>query len=226
MVFIAAGMGGGCGTGAAPVVAEIAKELGILTVAVVTMPFSFEGRKHMQVAESGVELLRKAADAIIVIPNNNLKFATDSKLTFINAFAIADSILVQTVGSIIDLVQKTALINSDFADITTVMQNSGVTHVGICRAAGLNRAQTVFESIRKSKLLDTTIENAKAVLLCITASSRVELEEIDTLSSAVRRDVHPEANIIFGLRTDDMMGDDLQAMIIATTFEENTKQIR
>lgn len=226
MVFIAAGMGGGCGTGAAPGVAEIAKELGILTVAVVTMPFSFEGRKRMQVAESGVELLRKAADAIIVIPNNNLKFATDSKLTFINAFAIADSILVQTVGSIIDLVQKTALINSDFADITTVMQNSGITHVGLCRAAGPNRAQTVFESIRKRKLLDTTIENAKAVLLCITASSRVELEEIETLSSAVRTDVHPEANIIFGLRTDDMMGDDLQAMIIATTFEENTKQIR
>lgn len=219
MVFVTAGMGGGCGTGAAPVVASIAKDMGILTVAVVTMPFAFEGCRHLRVAEAGIEALRKAADALIVIPNNNLKFATDSRITFLNAFAIADNILVQTVGSIIELVQKSGLINSDFADVQTVMKNAGVMHVSVYQAGGANRAQLVFDHIRQSKLLGTSIDDAKSVLLCITAPSRVGLEEIDNLSAAVRTIAHPEANIIFGIRLDDSLGDDLQAMVIATSFE-------
>lgn len=216
MVFITAGMGGGCGTGAAPVVAEAAKNMGILTVAVVTKPFTFEGRGHMKAAETGIEALRKVVDAIMVIPNNNLKLITESKITFLNAFAMADNVLVQTVGGIIDLVQKEGLINSDFADITTVMQNSGTMHMGLCRASGADRANKIYEHIWQSKLLDTTIEGAKAVLLCITASSMAGLDEVEELCAAVREAVHPEANIIFGMREDDMLGDDMQAMIIAT----------
>lgn len=219
MVFVTAGLGGGCGTGAAPVVAQIAKSLGILTVAVVTTPFAFEGRAHGRVAEEGITALRKYVDSIIVVPNNNLKHVTDSKVTFMNAFAIADSVLVQTVGSIIDLVQSTAEINVDFADVTTVMQDSGTMHVGLARVSGAERAQAVFESIRQSKLLDTTIGGAQRVLLCITASSRVELDEVEILSEAVREAVHPDANIIIGMRLDEMMGDDLQALIVATAID-------
>ena len=219
MVFITAGMGGGCGTGAAPVVAEAAKNMGILTVAVVTKPFTFEGRGHMKAAEAGIEALRKVVDAIMVIPNNNLKRISESKITFLNAFAMADSVLVQTVGGIIDLVQKEGLINSDFADITTVMQNSGTMHMGLCRAGGADRAQKIYDQIWQSKLLDTTIEGAKAVLLCITASSAAGLDEVEILCAAVREAVHPEANIIFGMREDDALGDDMQAMIIATGID-------
>lgn len=146
MVFITAGMGGGCGTGTAPVVAQAAKNMGILTVAVVTKPFAFEGRGRMKVAEAGIEELRKFTDAILVIPNNNLKHATDSKITFINAFAIAEGVLLRTVASIIDLVQSTAEINVDFADMTTVIQNSGKIHVGFCKASGADRVQEVYDS--------------------------------------------------------------------------------
>lgn len=224
MIFITAGMGGGCGTGAAPVVAQIAKSLGILTVAVVTKPFAFEGRAHGRAAEEGIAALRKYVDAIIVIPNNNLKHATDSKITFVNAFAIADSVLVQTVGSIIDLVQRSAEINVDFADVTTVMQNSGTMHVGLSRTSGAERTQAVFESIRQSRLLDTTINDAQQVLLSITASSRVGLDEIESLSEAVRAAVHPDANIIIGMRLDEMMGDDMQVLIIATAISQENKQ--
>lgn len=225
MVFVTAGLGGGCGTGAAPVVAQIAKSLGILTVAVVTTPFAFEGSAHRRVAEEGVASLKKHVDSIIVVPNNNLKHATDGKVTFLNAFAIADSVLVQTVGSIIELVQRTAEINVDFADVTTVMQDSGAMHVGLARASGAERPQTVFKSIRQSKLLDTTIDGAQRVLLCISASSGVGLDEVEIISEAVRSAVHPDANIIIGMRLDEKMGDDLQALIIATAIDSAKESI-
>lgn len=221
MVFITAGLGGGCGTGAAPVVAQAAKNMGILTVAVVTKPFSFEGRGHMRAAEAGIAELRKHTDSILVIPNNNLKNATDSKITFINAFAIADSVLVQTVTSIIDLVQRTAAINVDFADMTAVIQDSGTMHVGFCKAGGADRVKTIFEVIRQSKLLDTTIEGAKSVLLSIAGSDQVGLDEIEELASAVREAVDPDANIILGLRLDEQEDADMQAMIIATGIENS-----
>lgn len=140
-----------------------------------------------------------------------------------NAFAIADSVLVQTVGSIIDLVQSTAEINVDFADVTTVMKDSDTMHVGLARVSGAERAQAVFESIRQSRLLDTTIGGAKRVLLCITASSRLELDEVEVLSEAVRAIVHPDANIIIGMRLDEMMGDDMQALIVATAIDDTAK---
>ena len=216
MVFITAGMGGGCGTGAAPVVAQIAKNMGILTVAVVTKPFSFEGRGRMKAAEAGIEELSRFVDAILIIPNNNLKHATDSKITFINAFAIADGVLLQTVVSIIDLVQSTAEINLDFADMTTVIQNSGRMHVGLGRASGADRVQKIYESIRQSKLLDTSIEGARSVLLSVAGSAKVGLDEVETLAAAVQELVHPDANIILGLRLDKSESDELQALIIAT----------
>lgn len=148
-----------------------------------------------------------------------LKLVTDSKITFVNAFAMADSILVQTVGGIIDLIQNEGLINSDFADVTSVMQNSGTMHMGLCRASGADRANKIYDQIWQSKLLDTTIEGAKAVLLCITASSAAGLDEVEILCAAVREAVHPEANIIFGMREDDTLGDEMQAMIIATGLD-------
>jgi cell division protein FtsZ len=194
--------------------------MGILTVAVVTKPFTFEGRGHMRVAEAGIAELRKCTDAILVIPNNNLKKAADSKITFINAFAVADSVLVETVENVIELIQNQAQINVDFADVTAVLKDSGMMHIGICRNGGAERAGKIYDAIRQSRLLDTTIDNAQRVLLCITASDRVGLDEIENLSEAVRNAVHPDANIIIGLRLDERMGDDMQAMIIATAIAD------
>ena len=183
MVFITAGMGGGTGTGAAPVVAEIARELGVLTVGVVTKPFSFEGRRRMMQAEKGIEELRKRVDSLVIIPNERLKYATDQKITFANAFEIADDVLRQAVQSISDLIRDTGFINLDFADVTTVMKDAGLAHMGVGRAAGKGKAEEAAKMAISSPLLETSINGAHGVLINVTGSMDIGLEEVEDRKS-------------------------------------------
>ncbi len=221
MVFITAGMGGGTGTGAAPIVADIAKEMGILTVGVVTKPFNFEGRRRMMQAEKGIEDLRDKVDSLVIIPNERLKYATDQKITFANAFAIADDVLRQAVQSISDLIKKTGLINLDFADVSAVMKDAGMAHMGVGRAAGKNKAEEAAKMAISSPLLETSINGAKGVLVNITGSTDIGLEEVDTAASLVQQAAHPDALIIFGAAFDDTLEDEIRVTVIATGFEEN-----
>ena len=220
MVFITAGMGGGTGTGAAPIVADIAKEMGILTVGVVTKPFNFEGRRRMMQAEKGIEELRTRVDSLVIIPNERLKFATDQKITFANAFEIADDVLRQAVQSISDLIKNTGFINLDFADVTAVMQNAGMAHMGVGRAGGKNKAEDAAKMAISSPLLETSINGAKGVLINVTGSMDIGLEEVETAANLVQEAAHPEANIIFGAAFDDTLEDELRVTVIATGFDE------
>ena len=220
MVFITAGMGGGTGTGAAPIVADIAKELGILTVGVVTKPFNFEGRRRMEQAERGIEDLRTRVDSLVIIPNERLKFATDQKITFANAFEIADDVLRQAVQSISDLIKNTGFINLDFADVTAVMQNAGMAHMGVGRAAGKNKAEEAAKMAISSPLLETSINGARGVLVNVTGSMDIGLEEVETAANLVQQAAHPEALIIFGAAFDDTLEDEIRVTVIATGFEE------
>jgi cell division protein FtsZ len=191
MVFITAGMGGGTGTGGAPIVAEIAKEMDILTVAVVTKPFGFEGRRRMQQAESGIAELKDKVDSLVIIPNERLKHATDQKITFANAFEIADDVLRQAVQSISDLIRDTGFINLDFADVTAIMKNAGMAHMGVGRAAGKGKAEEAARMAISSPLLETSIEGAKGVLINVTGSMDIGLEEVEQAASLVQQAVHP-----------------------------------
>ena len=220
MVFITAGMGGGTGTGAAPIVADIAKEMGVLTVGVVTKPFNFEGRRRMLQAEKGIEELRTKVDSLVIIPNERLKYATDQKITFANAFEIADDVLRQAVQSISDLIKNTGFINLDFADVTAVMQNAGMAHMGVGRAAGKNKAEEAAKMAISSPLLETSINGAKGVLVNVTGSMDLGLEEVETAANLVRDAAHPDALIIFGAAFDETMEDELRVTVIATGFEE------
>jgi len=220
MVFITAGMGGGTGTGAAPVVAEIAKEMDVLTVAVVTKPFGFEGRRRMQQAEKGIEDLKDKVDSLVIIPNERLKYATDQKITFVNAFEIADDVLRQAVESISSLIKETGFINQDFADVTSVMKNAGMAHMGVGRAAGKGKAEEAAKMAISSPLLETSIEGAKGVLINVTGSMDIGLEEVEQAANLVQQAAHPDANIIFGATFDETMEDELRVTIIATGFEE------
>ena len=224
MVFITAGMGGGTGTGAAPIVADIAKEMGILTVGVVTKPFNFEGRRRMMQAEKGIEDLRDKVDSLVIIPNERLKYATDQKITFANAFAIADDVLRQAVQSISDLIKKTGLINLDFADVSAVMKDAGMAHMGVGRAAGKNKAEEAAKMAISSPLLETSINGAKGVLINVTGSMDIGLEEVETAANLVQEAAHPEANIIFGAAFDDTLEDELRVTVIATGFDEKEEQ--
>lgn len=217
MLFITAGMGGGTGTGAAPVVAEIAKKLGILTVCVVTKPFAFEGKKRADNAEDGICKLEEYADALIVIPNENLKKISTEKITLVNAFSIADNVLVQTVKNIVETIRKTSYINRDFADIHSIVNNSGRMHTATACASGKNRAEEIVNKISDSQLLDTSVNGADGVLLCITASSSVALDEIDKISSEISKKASEDADVIIGMDFDDSMNDTIKAMVIATT---------
>ena len=225
MVFITAGMGGGTGTGAAPIVADIAKEMGILTVGVVTKPFNFEGRRRMLQAEKGIEELRTRVDSLVIIPNERLKFATDQKITFANAFEIADDVLRQAVQSISDLIKNTGLINLDFADVTAVMQNAGMAHMGVGRAAGKNRAEEAAKMAISSPLLETSINGAKGVLVNVTGSTEIGLDEVDVAANMVQEAAHPDALIIFGATFDDTLEDEVRVTVIATGFEEREDNI-
>ena len=221
MVFITAGMGGGTGTGAAPVVAEIARELGVLTVGVVTKPFRFEGMRRMKQAEGGIAELRNKVDSLVIIPNERLKYATDQKITFANAFEIADDVLRQAVQSISDLIRDTGFINLDFADVTTVMKDAGLAHMGVGRAAGKGKAEEAAKMAISSPLLETSINGAHGVLINVTGSMDIGLEEVEQAASLVQDAVHPDAVTIFGATFDESLEDEIRVTVIATGFAEN-----
>ena len=218
MVFITCGEGGGTGTGAAPVVAKIAKDMGILTVGVVTTPFAFEGKRRMNQAKEGIEDLAQYVDSLMVIPNENLKYVTDEKITLLNAFEIANDVLRQGVQSISDLVNATGLVNSDFADVTEIMKDAGYAHMGVGRAKGKDKAEVAAKQAITSPLLNTSIEGARGVLLNITASTDIGLEEIDAASTIVTNAVHPDCEIIWGANFDEELEDEMIITVIATRF--------
>ena len=220
MVFITAGMGGGTGTGGAPIVAEIAREQGILTVGVVTKPFGFEGRRRMQQAEKGIEELQGKVDSLVIIPNERLKHATDQKITFANAFEIADDVLRQAVQSISDLIRDTGFINLDFADVTAIMKNAGMAHMGVGRAAGKGKAEEAARMDISSPLLETSIHGARGVLINVTGSMDIGLEEVEQAASLVQDAVHPDALTIFGATFDESMDDEIRVTVIATGFAD------
>ena len=226
MVFITAGMGGGTGTCAAPVVAEIAREAGVLTVGVVTKPFGFEGRKRMAQAEQGIEELRSKVDSLVIIPNERLKYATDQKITFANAFAIADDVLRQAVQSISDLIRDTGFINLDFADVTAIMKDAGLAHMGVGRAAGKGKAEEAARMAISSPLLETSINGAKGVLINVTGSMDIGLEEVEQAATLVQQAVHPDALTIFGATFDETLDDEIRVTVIATGFDEEQQEAR
>ena len=221
MVFVTAGMGGGTGTGAAPIVAQAAKEMGILTIGVVTKPFTFEGKKRLSQAERGIESLKGKVDTLVVIPNDKLLQIVDRKTSIIEAFKMADDVLRQGVQGISDLIAIPGLVNLDFADVKTIMLNQGMAHMGVGRASGENRAEDAAKEAIQSPLLETSIEGAKGVIINITGGDNLGLHEVNTAAELVQRSVDPEANIIFGTVTDESMGDDIQITVIATGFEKN-----
>ena len=219
MVFITAGMGGGTGTGAAPVVANIAKEQGILTVGVVTKPFGFEGRKRMLQAEAGIGELIGKVDSLLIIPNDRLKYASDQKITMLNAFRIADQVLLEAVTSISDLIKQTGFINLDFADVTTVMKDAGKAHMGVGKASGKNKAEDAAKMAVSSPLMETSINGAKGILVSIVGSPDMGLEEVEVACGLVESAAHPDANIIFGASFDETMEDEIRVIVIATCFD-------
>ncbi len=220
MVFITAGMGGGTGTGAAPIIADIARETGALTVGVVTKPFKFEGARRMAQAEDGISALADKVDSLIIIPNDRLKYVTDQKITFANAFGIADDVLKQAVSSISELVgySDNVLINQDFADVSAVMRNAGRAHMGVGTATGKDKAQSAAMIAVSSPLLETSINGATGVLINITGSPDMELEDVETAANIVNEAVNPDANIIFGATFDETLEDALRVTVIATGF--------
>ena len=220
MVFITAGMGGGTGTGAAPIVADIAKEQDILTVGVVTKPFRFEGSRRMKQAEGGIAELRNKVDSLVIIPNERLKLASDTKITMQNAFEIADDVLQQAVQSISALIKNTGFINLDFADVSAVMKDAGRAHMGVGRAAGKDKAEAAAKMAISSPLLETSINGARGVLINVTGSMDIGLEEVETAANLVQEAAHPDANIIFGAAFDDSLEDELRVTVIATGFDE------
>ena len=221
MVFVTAGMGGGTGTGAAPIVAHAAKEMGILTIGVVTKPFTFEGKKRLSQAERGIESLKGKVDTLVVIPNDKLLQIIDRKTSIIEAFRMADDVLRQGVQGISDLIAIPGLVNLDFADVKTIMLNTGMAHMGVGRASGENRAEDAAKEAIQSPLLETSIEGARGVIINITGGEDLGLHEVNTAAELVQRSVDPEANIIFGTVTDPTMEDEIQITVIATGFEKN-----
>ena len=221
MVFITAGMGGGTGTGAAPVVAKAAKEMGILTVGIVTKPFRFEGAKRMLQAEAGISELSKYVDSLIVIPNERLKQVEDTKITLANAFEIADDVLRRGVQSVSELINVPGFVNLDFADVTTIMKNAGYAHMGVGRAKGTDKAQLAAMAAISSPLLETSIAGATGVLVSITASEDIQLDEVEIASQMIHEEAHPDATIIWGAAFDPTLVDEIKVTIIATGFINN-----
>lgn len=220
MIFITAGMGGGTGTGAAPVVAEIAKELGILTVGVVTKPFTFEGPRRLKHAEQGIEALKSKVDTLVTIPNDRLLQISDKKTTMVEAFMMADEVLKQGIQGISDLIAVPNLINLDFADVKTIMYAKGIAHMGIGMAAGDNRATEAAKQAIKSPLLETSIEGAKSVLLNITGGEDLGIFEVNEAADLIRAAVDKDANIIFGAGIDETLKEEIKITVIATGFDQ------
>ena len=225
MVFITAGMGGGTGTGAAPIVADLAHEAGILTVGVVTKPFKFEGANRMRQAESGIEALTGKVDSLIVIPNDRLKYVTDQKITFANAFGIADDVLKMAVTSIAELVgySERVIINLDFADVSAVMKDAGRAHMGVGIASGREKAEQAAQAAISSPLLETAINGAMGVLVNVTGSSELTLDDVETAAGIVQEFANPDANIIFGATSSDDLEDEMRVTVIATGFEQKVE---
>ena len=220
MVFITAGMGGGTGTGAAPIVAEIAREAGALTVGVVTKPFKFEGKRRMDQAVEGIEALLGKVDSLLIIPNDRLKYATDQKVTLANAFEIADDVLRQAVTSISDLIKNTGFINLDFADVTTIMKDAGFAHMGVGHAVGKGKAEEAARMAVASPLMETSINGAHGVLINVTGSEDMGLDDVEAAANLVQEAAHPDANIIFGATFDNTLEDEIRVIVIATGFEQ------
>ncbi|MBE6871426.1 MAG: cell division protein FtsZ [Ruminococcaceae bacterium] len=219
MVFIAAGMGGGTGTGAAPVIAQIAKEMGILTIGVVTKPFNFEGKRRMQQAEIGIDELRKHVDSLVVIPNERLKLVAEHGITLQNAFQAADDVLRQGIQSITDLIKTPGLVSLDFADVSAIMRDAGLAHMGTGHATGRDKAEIAAKMAISSPLLETTINGAHGVIINITSSPDIGLDEIELASEIVSKEAHVDANIIWGTAFDDTLEDEIRVTVIATGFE-------
>mgnify|MGYP000275062306 CR=1 FL=1 len=225
MVFVTAGMGGGTGTGAAPIVAAAAKELGILTIGVVTKPFTFEGKKRLTQAEKGIANLKEKVDTLVVIPNDKLLQIIDRRTSIVEAFKMADDVLRQGVQGISDLISVPGLINLDFADVKAVMLNTGMAHMGIGRASGENRAEDAAKQAIQSPLLETSIEGARGVIINITGGSNLGLHEVNTAAELIQRSVDPEANIIFGAVIDESLDEDIVITVIATGFEKEDEKV-
>lgn len=220
MIFITAGMGGGTGTGAAPYIAKLAKSQDILTVAVVTKPFTFEGKKRMKNAEQGTVKLKDSVDTLVIIPNDKLLHITDKKATLLEAFDLADDVLRQGIQGISDLIAIPAMINLDFADVRTIMLGQGLAHMGIGFANGDNRAVNASKQAIQSPLLETTINGARGVLLNITGGTNMGIHEVNEAAGLISEAADPEANIIFGANIDETLGDSIKVTVIATGFEE------
>ncbi len=223
MIFITAGMGGGTGTGAAPIVAAVARELGVLTVGIVTKPFAFEGKKRMTQAEAGIAALGEQVDSLVVIPNERLKFVSEEKITFKNAFDIADDVLRQGVQSISELINVTALVNLDFADVRSIMSNAGYAHMGVGVATGRDKAEQAARTAINSPLIETSMDNARGVIISITGSSDIGLEEVELASSIISDMAHPDATIIWGAQLDDKLEDTIRVTVVATGLGDDRK---
>ena len=223
MVFVTTGMGGGTGTGAAPVVAKAAREMGILTIGIVTKPFAFEGKKRMVQAELGIDALKQYVDSLIIIPNERLKQVSDTRITLANAFEIADDVLRRGVQSVSELINVPGFVNLDFADVTSIMKDAGYAHMGVGSACGADKAQIAAKAAISSPLLETSIAGATGILVSITASPDIGLEDIDLASTMIAEEAHPDANIIWGAAFDPSLEDEMRVTIIATGFENGVQ---
>jgi cell division protein FtsZ len=226
MIFIASGMGGGTGTGGSPIVAQIAKELGALTIGVVTRPFTFEGTRRAQVAEAGIEALKSQVDTLIVIPNDRLLQIADKRASLQQAFSLADDVLRQGIQGISELITVPALINLDFADVRTIMSEGGAALMAVGKAEGDDRARQAAEAAISSGLLDVTIDGARGILFNITGGSDLSLFEVNEAAAIIKESAHPEVNMIFGAQIDENMGDEVRITVIATGFEQSRVKTR
>lgn len=226
MIFLAAGMGGGTGTGATPIIAKAAKEVGALTVAVVTKPFTFEGTRRMVTAEEGIETVKDKVDTLIVIPNQRILDVVDKKMSLVEAFRVADSVLSQGVQGISDIITVPGLINVDFADVKTIMTSSGSALMGMGTGVGENRAQTAARMAIASPLLEISMEGARGLLLNITGGSDLTMTEVDEAAKIIAQSADPDANIIFGATIDDSMHDQIKITVIATGFDQTRQTLK
>jgi cell division protein FtsZ len=226
MVFITCGMGGGTGTGATPIVAQIARELGSLTIGVVTRPFHFEGAKRTQSADAGIEALRGQVDTLIVIPNDRLLQLVDKKSSLQDAFGLADDVLRQGIQGISELITVPGLINLDFADVRAIMSEGGAALMAVGRASGEDRAQKAAEEAVRSSLLDVTIDGARGILFNVTGGPELSLFDVNAAAAIIKETAHPDVNLIFGAVIDENMGDDIRITVIATGFEQNRVIVR
>ncbi len=219
MVFITAGMGGGTGTGAAPVIAKVAKELGALTVGVITRPFLFEGSRRTRAADEGIEKLKEYVDTVIIIPNDRLLELTDKRVSLTESFEMADDVLRQGIQGISELITVPGLINLDFADVKTIMTDGGAALMAVGQGEGEDRARIAAEQAISSRLLDVTIDGAHGILFNVTGGADLSLYEVNQAAAIIRETAHPDANMIFGAVIDEKMGDELRITVVATGFD-------